>query len=105
MVMILPQYKETCKLLPDLPKIGGENMKYFVKIPLGNIDGHSRKLIAELPGDGVNLLKNCNHIVPTKLFLEKVGMIGFFNKSDLKEGSLWWIILKYSIMHKFCQFQ
>ena len=33
--MIFDQYKETCELLLDSPKIGGENIKYFVKRILG----------------------------------------------------------------------
>ena len=58
LVMILSQYKETCKVLLDYKKIGGEDIKYFVKRAIGNIlhaniDVHSRWLIDEFPGDGV----------------------------------------------------
>ena len=35
---------------------------------------HSQRLIAELPGDGINILKNCDHIVQTWLLLTKVGV-------------------------------
>ena len=45
------QYKETCEVLLDCPKIGGENIKYFVKKAIRNIlheniDVHSIILIA-----------------------------------------------------------
>ena len=33
--MIFSQYKETCEVLLDYQKIGGENIKDFVKNPLG----------------------------------------------------------------------
>ena len=33
--MIFSQYKETCELLLDDPKILGENIKYIFKRPLG----------------------------------------------------------------------
>ena len=35
--MIFSQYKETCEVLLDYPKIGGENNKYFVKEAIRNI--------------------------------------------------------------------
>ena len=58
LLMIFSQYKETCEVLLDYPKIGGENSKEFIKIAIrnllrANIDVHSRRLIAELPGDGI----------------------------------------------------
>ena len=68
--MIFYQYKETCELLLDHPKIGGDNIKDFVKnsirnILYVNIDVHIRILVAEFPGDGVKYIKNFNHILPT----------------------------------------
>ena len=33
--MIFSQYKETCEVLLDYPKIGGDNIKEFVKRILG----------------------------------------------------------------------
>ena len=54
--MIFFQYKETCEVLLDYPKVGGENIKEFSKkytrnILHENIDVHSRRFIAEFPGD------------------------------------------------------
>ena len=59
--MIFSQYKETCEVLLDYPKIGGEDIKYFVDKTIrnllhANIDVHSRRLISELPGNGVKFL-------------------------------------------------
>ena len=59
--MIFSQYKETCEVLIEYPKIGGKGIKYFVKkdirnLLIANIDFHSRRLIAEFPGDGVKFI-------------------------------------------------
>ena len=56
--IIFSQYKETCKVLLDYPKIGGGVIKELVKeairnILYANIDVYSRRLIAELPDDGI----------------------------------------------------
>ena len=53
--MIFSQYKETCEVLLDDPKIGWGNIKYSEKNAIknilhANIDVNSRRLIAELPG-------------------------------------------------------
>ena len=68
--MIFSHYKKTCEVLLDYPKIGGENIKEFSKKAIGNllhanIDVHSRRLIAEFPGDGIKCIEKCNHIVQT----------------------------------------
>ena len=49
--IIFSQYKETCGVLLDYPKIGGENIKEFSKKAIRNIlhtniDMYSRRLIA-----------------------------------------------------------
>ena len=59
--MIFPQFTETCEVLLDHLKIGGENIKYFIKKAIRNIlheniDVHSRILIAEFPGDGIKCI-------------------------------------------------
>ena len=60
--MIFSQYKGTYEVLLDDPKIGGENIKYFAKKAIrdilhANIDVHSRRLIAEFPGDGIKFIE------------------------------------------------
>ena len=56
--MIFSQYKETCEVLLDDPKIGGGDIKEFGKKTIANIlheniDVHSRRLIIEYPGYGI----------------------------------------------------
>ena len=61
--MIFSQYRETCEVLLDYPKIGGDYViedysKRSVRNLLhANIDIHSRILIAEFPKDGVKFIK------------------------------------------------
>ena len=53
--MIFSQYKETCEVLLDYPKIGGDDIiDYYEKEAIrnllhANIDVYSRRLIAEFP--------------------------------------------------------
>ena len=59
--MIISQYKETCEVLLDYPKIGGESIKLFSKkairnILYDNIGVHIRRLIAEFPADGIKFI-------------------------------------------------
>ena len=69
--MIFSQYRETCEVILDYLKIGGDDViddytkKAIRNLLHANIDVHSRRLIAEFPKDGVNVLKNCNHVVQT----------------------------------------
>ena len=60
--MIFSQYTETCEVLLDYPKIGGEDIKEFSKKSIrnilhANIDVHSRRLISEFPADGINCIE------------------------------------------------
>ena len=55
--MIFSQYRETCEVLPDYPKIGGDDIieddgkKAIRNILHANIDVNIRRLIAEFPKD------------------------------------------------------
>ena len=74
--MILSQYKETCEVLLDYSKIGGENMKDFVKKSINNllhanIDVNSRRLIAELPGDVVKCIAKLQSYCANMNFSDK----------------------------------
>ena len=60
--IIFSQYKETCEVLLDYPKIGGENVKEFAKNAIrnflhANIDVHRRRLIAEFPVDAIKRIE------------------------------------------------
>ena len=60
--MIFSQYRETCEVLIDYPKIGGDNVKDYAKQAIRNLlhansDVHSRLLIAEFPKYGIKCLE------------------------------------------------
>ena len=57
----ISKYKETCKVPLDYPKIGGGSIKECARedirnILRANIDVHSRRLIADFPGDGIKCI-------------------------------------------------
>ena len=59
--MIFSQYTETCEVLLDDPRIGGEDIKDYFRDAIrnilhANIDVHSRRLISEFPGYGVKFI-------------------------------------------------
>ena len=56
------QYNETCEVILDYQKIGGGNIKDFVKKAIrnllhANIDVHIRRLIYEFPEYGVKCIE------------------------------------------------
>ena len=60
--MIFSQCRETCEVLLDYPKIGGDNVKDYEKQAIRNLlhancDLQSRRLIAEFPKDGIKCLE------------------------------------------------
>ena len=68
--MIFSQQTETCEVIKDYPKIGGDDIEEYAKKEIrnllnGNIDVHIRRLIAGFPMDGIKCIRNCNHIVQT----------------------------------------
>ena len=74
--MIFSHYKETCEVFLDDPKIGGEDIKYYVKKEImnllhENIDVHSRRLISEFPVDGVKCISNLQSHCENMNFSEK----------------------------------
>ena len=90
-VMIFSQYKETCEVLLDYPKIGGENIKDFVKKAIGNIlhaniGIHSRRLIDEFPGDGLKFNEKIQSHCANMTFVEKRRYDRIFQQVTHKEG-------------------
>ena len=74
--MIFSQYKEICKGLLDYPTIVGEDIKHYVKKAIRNIlheniDVHSRRLISELPGDGVKYISKIQSHCANMTFADK----------------------------------
>ena len=92
--MKFSQYIETCEVLLDYPKIGGDDIiEDYEKRVMRNllrtkIYVHSRRLIAEFPKYGI-----------------KVDMTGPFNKSQIKEGNLQSTTSRCFKMHMLYQFQ
>ena len=80
--MIFSQYKETFEVLLDYPKIGGEDIKDYVRKSIINllhasIDVHSRRLISEFPRYGVKCISKLQSHCANMTFSEKLDMIGF----------------------------
>ena len=70
--MIFSQYRETCEVLLDYPKIGGDDViEDYVKKAIKNIlnetiDVHSRRLISEFLKDGIKCIeKSQSHCANT----------------------------------------
>ena len=109
--MIFSQYRETCEVLLDYQKIGGDDViedyakKAIRNLLHDNIDVHSRRLIAGFPKDGIKYIENCNHIVQTRPLLIKVYILGLSNRLHIKEGNQLSITFRGLIMHKLGQFQ
>ena len=75
--MIFSQYTETCEVLLDYPKIGGDdiiedNAKKAIKNILhANIDLHSRRLISEFPKDGIKCMGKLQSHCANMTFADK----------------------------------
>ena len=66
--MIFSQYTETCEAIIDYPRIRGEDIKDLAKNDIRNIfhatiDVHIRRLISEVPANGIKRIEKCNNIV------------------------------------------
>ena len=74
--MIFSQYRETCEVLLDYPKIGGDAVKYYSKQAIRNLlransDVHSRRLISEFPKDGIKCIENLQSHCANMTFADK----------------------------------
>ena len=75
--MIFSQYKETCEVLLDYPKIGGDDIiedyeKNSIRNILHeNIDVHSRTLIAEFPKYGIKCIEKLQSNGENMTFADK----------------------------------
>ena len=73
---IFSKYRETCEVLLDYPKIGGDNVKYYEKQAIrellnANSDVHRRILIAEFPKDGIKCLEKLQSHCANMTFADK----------------------------------
>ena len=60
--MVFSQYRETYEVIREYPKLEGGNIKDYAKMAIrnllhANICVHSRRLIAEFPDDGIQILQ------------------------------------------------
>ena len=83
--MVICLYKETCEVLLYYPKIGGEGIKYFFlkyirNILRENIDVRSRRLISELPVDGVKFISKLQSYCANMTFADKSRYERIFQK-------------------------
>ena len=75
--MIFSQYKETCEVLLDYPKIGGYDIiedyakKAIRNILHAKIDVNSRRLIAEFPKDGIKCIEKLQSYCANMTFADK----------------------------------
>ena len=75
--MIFSHYTETCELLLDYPKIGGDDIiEDYAKNALrsilrANSGVQSRGLIAEFPKDGIKCIENFQSHCANMTFLKK----------------------------------
>ena len=85
------QYTENFEVLLDYPKIGADNIKYFVKNKIrnllhANIEVHRRSLISELPGDGVKLIAKLQPHCGNMTFADKSRYDRIYHQVTQKVG-------------------
>ena len=75
--MIFSQYTETCEVLLDYPKIGGDDIigdfakKTIRNLLHANIDVHSRKLISGFPRYGIKCIEKLQSHCANMTFADK----------------------------------
>ena len=75
--MIFSQYRETCEVLLDYPKIGGDDVieddakKAIRKLFQANIDVHIKRLIAEFPKYGIKCIEKLQSHCANMTFADK----------------------------------
>ena len=75
--MIFSQYRETCQVLLDYQKIGGDGViedyakKAIRNLLHANIDVHSRRLIAEFPKDVIKCIEKLQSYCANMTFADK----------------------------------
>ena len=90
--MIFSQYRETCEVLLDYPKIGGDDViedyakKVIRKLLHSNIDVHIRRLIAEFPKEGVKCIEKMKSHCANMTFADKIRYERSFRQVTNKGG-------------------
>ena len=95
--MIFSQYRETCEVLLDYPKIGGDDViedyakKAIRNLLYANIGVHRRILIAEFPRDGIKCIKKLQSHCANMTFDDKSRYDRTFQQVTHKGGMPYWI--------------
>ena len=89
--MIFSQYRETCEVLLDYSKIGGDGVEDYSKKAIrnllhANIDVHSRILIAEFPKDGIKCIEKLQSHCANMTFADKSRYDSTFQQVTHKRG-------------------
>ena len=90
--LIFSQYRETCEVLLDYPKIGGYDViedyakKAIRNLLHANIDLHSRRMIAEFPKDGVKCIEKLQSHCANMTFADKSRYDKTFQQVKRKGG-------------------
>ena len=89
--MVFLRYKETCEVLLEYPKIGGGNIKEFIRKAIrnllhANIDVHSKRLISEFPGDGIKCIDKLQPHCAKMTFAKKSSNDSIFKQVTHKGG-------------------
>ena len=89
--MIFSEYRETCEVILDHPKIGGDDVKDHAKHVIrnllhANIDVHSRRLITEFPKDGIKCIEKLQSHCANMTFADKSIQDRTFQQGTHKGG-------------------
>ena len=89
--MIFSQYTETCEVIIEYPKIGGDDIEDYAKksrknILYANIDVQSRRLIYELPIDGIKCSEKLQSHCANMTFSDKSRYDRTFQQVTQKGG-------------------
>ena len=109
--MIFSQYTESCEVLLDYPKIGGDDViedyerKAVRNLLHENIDVHSKRLIAEFPKDGIKCIEKLQSHCENMTFSEKSRYDRIFQQVTRKRGEYEINYIKRFKMQMLYQFQ
>ena len=90
--MIFSQYIETCEVIIDYPKIGGDGIiEYYAKKAIRNLlhentDVHSRILIDGFPKDGIKCIEKLRSDCANMTFADKNRYDRIFQQVTHKGG-------------------
>ena len=90
--MIFSQYTETCEVLLDYPKIGGDDIiedyaeKAISNLLHANIDVHFRRLISEFPKYGIKFIDKLQSNCSNMTFADKSRYYRTFQQVTHKGG-------------------